>query len=261
MIRLGATILPCDVAADARHPVAHDAAASGRETPTPRPGGRPGADRDQRSPPRAQARCGLWIRLKPNGNRVARGRGRSGRSRARRPRPGAPPLRRCPASPPAHRLDDLDRADAVGHRPGHAGKSRPVRFAKRRVSQLFQPAGRDEGDEPLQVLEGRCRGRTHDQAGNSAPIDDQERFGHLADCALQRLVKPVGREQLHDATPRWTTAAAPAAAQGQPPGADQHIPGMSRYTSRNARRTEAFGRKRPPWANRLTVAWRIGQPG
>ena len=54
-------------------------------------------------------------------------------------------------SPPAHRLDYLDRANAIGHRPGHAGESRPVRFAKGWVSQLFQPAGRNEGDEPLQV--------------------------------------------------------------------------------------------------------------
>jgi integrase len=36
---------------------------------------------------------------------------------------------------------------------------------------------------------------------------------------------------------------------------------MSRYTSRNARRTEVFGRKRPPWGNRTKTLTKNAMTG
>ncbi len=145
-------------------------------------------------------------------------------------------------SAPAHGLDHLDRADSVCHRSRHASKSCSVRTAKRGVSQLFQSARWNKGDEPLEVKVGCGRGRAHDQVGSAAPIDDQKRISHLADGSLQRLEKFKVREPLQDATPHWITLAALATAEEQPANASQQNSGMSRYTSRNAERTEDFGR-------------------
>ena len=46
-----------------------------------------------------------------------------------------------------HRLDNLDRADAVGHRARHAREPQSVAGPELRVSQVFEPAAGMVGDE------------------------------------------------------------------------------------------------------------------
>ena len=79
----------------------------------------------------------------------------------------------------AHRLDDLGRADAVGHRPGHVGEAQPMVGAKRRIAQVFERVCRNENLMEVTVAIRRA-GSVSDRSAN------HERLLDLLKCRRER---------------------------------------------------------------------------
>ena len=96
----------------------------------------------------------------------------------------------------AHRLDDLDRADPVGHRPRDVGEPEPVFVAERGVAHVFERTGGEVTGDALCAV--RCPVGL-DQLQATRPFHNQERVAHPSQGSFQRLVECRGNQ--HRATP------------------------------------------------------------
>ena len=108
-------------------------------------------------------------------------------------------------SPPPHRLDDLDRADAVGHRARHARVAGSVESAELWITQLIGCAGGHEGEKPFdRFVTGRPR-VTRSDVPDPVPGKHQERRAQSTKRLFELLLQKVGRVHLHLAAPRCST--------------------------------------------------------
>ncbi len=99
----------------------------------------------------------------------------------------------------AHRLDDLDRADSIGHRTRHAGVAQPVIGDEARVPQIFQPARRNVRGHLVRSRRTRTDCRLFHNLKAARPIHDEKRVADPSQRALQIL--RVSRGHSHGVAP------------------------------------------------------------
>ena len=122
--------------------------------------------------------------------------------RARPPCSGRPAAPKKPSMPAAaHRLDELDRADAVGHRAGQIGIADAVLGAEGRVPQSLRPACGQVADDPVRPA-GAASGSTN--SGAPARSTTTKGSPTRPRRSLQCLAAGCGNhEECRSCRPRW----------------------------------------------------------